>query len=136
MSRTKDDKNAFHGCCQASSNTTPENSISEDSIDDITANNNTMFHTHQLENGKPMAASEANGLCFGNMDKNFPRRPAIDVEFQSIRYTVGKFSFRDRKFGESADFTLPEIIRMNNYCSSPAPSLLTLTKLTFNNPND
>lgn len=101
MSKTKDEKNTFTGCCQSSSSTTPENSISEDSIEDANAvNNNTMFHSHHIDNDKSMATEQMDGLCFGNMDRNFPKRPAVDVEFQNIRYTVGKFSFRNRKFGE------------------------------------
>lgn len=99
MSRTKDEKNAFSGCCPPMSNTTPENSISEDSIeesDNHPANNNTMFHTP--DNGKPLLAERMDG----SLEHNFPKRLAVDVEFQNIRYTVGKFSFRNRKFGELA----------------------------------
>lgn len=101
MSKVKEDKSTFAGCCQTSPNTTPENSISEDSIelDDTAANNNTMFHTHQFEDTKSGGIDSSN-LCFGNMDKNFPKRKLIDVEFQNIKYSVGKFSFRERKFGK------------------------------------
>lgn len=33
-------------------------------------------------------------------DYSFPRRIPIDIEFQDIKYTVGKFSFSQRKYGK------------------------------------
>lgn len=37
----------------------------------------------------------------------FPRRIPVDVEFQDIRYTVGKFSFSKRQYGKKDDFNFP-----------------------------
>lgn len=146
MSKVRDDKTVtntttpFSGCCQTTSvHTTPENSISEDSIeefDDGAANNNTMFHTHQFDDtnggggigGRDANIDATNNLCFGTMDKNFPRRKTVDVEFQNIKYNVRKFSFRQRKFGKSHLFV--NILFINkNVCYRLMTRILLATNI-------
>lgn len=100
--KTRDDKpstSKFGGCCQASAAITPENSITEYSgEDDELANNNSLFHLPGTN-----ARSVEKFAIVNGMDANdfaFPKRPKVDVEFQNLRYTVSKFSFHERKFGE------------------------------------
>lgn len=81
----------FVACCQ-SSTITPDNSIIEESNEEL-SNNNTMFHVP--ETGAEKVASIAD-----TMDFSFPKRPKVDIEFQNVKYTVGKFSLRHRKFGK------------------------------------
>ena len=98
MSYKPSDEKYQLSCCQSSAVTTPEDSIAEDSIgeNDSTGNNNTMFHTLEIDD-----IPIKKGLLFNDSAYGFPKRMAVDVEFQNIKYTVGKFSFRSRKFGKS-----------------------------------
>lgn len=86
----------FVACCQPST-ITPDNSIVEESSEEL-SNNNTMFH--MPETGK---LAENNGKIASiadTMDFSFPKRPKVDIEFQNVKYTIGKFSLRRRKFGK------------------------------------
>lgn len=98
--KTKDDKpstSKFGGCCPSSEAISPDNSITEYSAeDDELANNNTLFH---VNDAKVLAAKKA-AIVKEEVEFNFPKRPKVDVEFQNLRYTVNKFSFHERKFGE------------------------------------
>lgn len=100
--KPKEDKpstSKFGVCCQASSAISPDNSITEYSAeDDELANNNTLFHTPETDNLALEKIAIVKGI---NADEfSFPKRPKVDVEFQNLRYTVSKFSFSERKFGE------------------------------------
>lgn len=94
--KTKEEKpstSKFGGCCPSSAAITPDNSITEYSAeDDELANNNTLFHLPETNDDalEKIAVAEF----------TFPKRPKVDVEFQNLRYTVSKFSFNERKFGE------------------------------------
>lgn len=95
------------GCCQSSS-TTPENSIIDYIEEDLEApNNNTLFHaTDAMENvnGEKMALAETAVDIIAkkkaSIDFTFPKRPKVDIEFQNVKYTVKKFSLKNRAFGE------------------------------------
>lgn len=100
--KTKEEKastSKFGSCCPSSAAITPDNSITEYSAeDDELANNNTMFYTP--ETNDIVVEKKANVNSIDAADFTFPKRPKVDVEFQSLRYTVNKFSFHERKFGE------------------------------------
>lgn len=90
----------FVACCQPST-ITPDNSIVEESIEEI-SNNNTMFHmpeTDKLDNIEKIPS------IADTMDFSFPKRPKVDIEFQNVKYAVGKFSLRRRKFGKHFHYT-------------------------------
>lgn len=100
--KTKEDKpntSKFGGCCPSAEAITPDNSITEYSgEDDELANNNTLFHTSEINDlttEKMAIVKGADATKF-----TFPKRPKVDVEFQNLRYTVSKFSFNERKFGK------------------------------------
>lgn len=96
------------GCCQSSS-TTPENSIVDYIEEDLEApNNNTLFHASDAMeniNGERMASSTDQPIDIiakkkASIDFTFPKRPKVDIEFQNVKYTVKKFSFKNRQFGK------------------------------------
>lgn len=37
---------------------------------------------------------------YDSFDVSFPKRPEINIEFEKIKYTVRKFNFAEKKFGE------------------------------------
>lgn len=104
--KQKDDKpttSSLVACCQ-SSNTTPENSIVECIEEDLEApNNNTLFHI-TTDDTQNMNATDVTIEVLGkkkiSSDFAFPKRPKVDIDFQNIRYTVKKFSFQQKQFGE------------------------------------
>lgn len=100
--KTKEDKpstSKFGGCCQSSAAITPDNSITEYSPeDDELANNNTLFHMPATNDIAAEKMAIVKGL--DETEFSFPKRPKVDMEFQNLRYTVSKFSFNERKFGE------------------------------------
>lgn len=89
-------------CCQ-STTTTPDNSIVDYIEEDIEApNNNTLYHASDdtIKNlqdhiGKEIVEHQK------AIDFKFPKRPKIDIEFQDVKYTVKKFSFKNHQIGES-----------------------------------
>lgn len=85
MTLSKEDKSQSFGCCKAETISSVENSVTDvETIENCTGNNNSMFHSTHLEKN----------------EYSFPRRIPVDVEFQDIKYTVGKFSFSKRKYGK------------------------------------
>lgn len=105
--KTKDEKpstSSIVGCCQSSA-TTPENSIVDYIEEDIEAsNNNTLFHAPDAS-GSGAGAGENVALDIlakkrASIDFTFPKRPKVDIEFQQIKYTVKKFSFKHKQFGK------------------------------------
>lgn len=81
----------FVACCQSSS-ITPDNSIVEETSEEL-PNNNTLFHMPEAEK-----LTGKTDKLIDPMDFSFPKRPKVDVEFQNIKYAVGSFSLRQRKF--------------------------------------
>lgn len=116
---TRDEKpstssSSIVGCCQSSS-TTPENSIVDYIEEDLEApNNNTLFHAAADNvNGEKMTSATATIKTLttsvavdisakkkASIDFTFPKRPKVDIEFQNVKYTVKKFSFKNRQFGK------------------------------------
>lgn len=109
---TRDEKpsTSIVGCCQSSS-TTPENSIVDYIEEDLESpNNNTLFHATDVMdnvNGEKLALAETTKAAVdiiakkkASIDFTFPKRPKVDIEFQNVKYTVKKFSLKNRAFGE------------------------------------
>lgn len=97
-------------CCQ-SSNTTPENSIADYCIEEDAEapNNNTLFHvTATDDDGNAIEVTHDTNVTVdtitkqrrSSVDFKFPKRPKVDIEFQNIKYTVKRFSFKERQFGK------------------------------------
>lgn len=90
------------GCCQTSS-TTPENSIVDYIEADFEApNNQTLCHASDIienVNGEKIAVDSI-AKKNASIDFTFPKRPKIDIEFQDVKYTVKRFSFKQREFGK------------------------------------
>lgn len=86
------------GCCQAAVGLTPENSILDESAENELGNNNNMFHLAVPSEIDQLKAPLANE--FEVSELTFSKRPKVDVEFQNVKYTVNRFSFQQRKFGE------------------------------------
>lgn len=88
-------------CCQNGSNS--ENaSISNDSesveMDYTQGNNNTMCH---LNNENTSGYS-------------FPKRDAVDIKFNDVKYAVKQFSFYKRKYGECLLYNFLNIMLKEN----------------------
>lgn len=89
-------------CCQ-STTTTPENSIVDYIEEDIgTPNNHTLYHASEdtIKNLQVHIGKEIVGKQKA-IDFMFPKRPKIDIEFQNVKYTVKKYSLKNRHIGES-----------------------------------
>lgn len=67
--------------------------IEEESPESVTVNNN------NITNNKYSALAPIHERKRSSVFA-FPRRIPVDVEFQDIKYTVGKFSFSKRKYGK------------------------------------
>jgi hypothetical protein len=74
-------------CCQS------KDSIENSSIDEIQSVGDDIL---QIDNNN--IVYNVNG-CDTN-DNIFPKRESVDIEFSQLTYTVKKFSFSKRKFGE------------------------------------
>lgn len=73
------------GCCSGTDDISVENSMSDGDtveIDDCSPTVN-----------KKNFVDQQDGV-------DFPKRLSMDLKFQDIKYTVGKFSFRNRKYGK------------------------------------
>lgn len=79
------------GCCSGTDDISVENSISDMDIVEIDR------HSPTVNIQKFVMQQEA---------VDFPKRMSMDVQFQDLKYTVGKFSFRNRKYGK--------FMKMNN----------------------
>lgn len=76
------------GCCSGTDNISVENSVSDDvDIEECRPTVNIKEFVHQN-------------------DVDFPKRMSMDVQFQDIKYTVGKFSFRNRKYGKAIEVSM------------------------------
>lgn len=58
-------------------------------------------------NGEKLALAETTKAAVdiiakkkASIDFTFPKRPKVDIEFQNVKYTVKKFSLKNRAFGE------------------------------------
>lgn len=73
------------GCCSGTDDISVDNSMSD-------------VDTAEIGECKPVV----NVKQFVNQenDIDFPNRMSMDLQFQDIKYTVGKFSFRNRKYGK------------------------------------
>lgn len=74
-------------CCSTTDDISVENSVTDADIMEVeecppSINIKNLVNGHQNEIG-------------------FPKRLLMDIQFQDIKYTVGKFSFRNRKYGKS-----------------------------------
>lgn len=75
-------------CCQMEAHSSSlENSITDADDDDDNVPAETVVAIN-------------NNIQLDKCEYNFPRRIPIDIEFQDIKYTVGKFSFSQRKYGK------------------------------------
>lgn len=101
--KIKDDKpstSSIVGCCQ-SSTTTPENSIVDYIGDEIEiSNNNNLFHASNATKSAENVALDAFTKKRTSIEFTFPKRPKVDIEFQTVKYTVKRFSFKQKRFGE------------------------------------
>lgn len=75
------------GCCRSTDDISVENSVTDPDIIEIE-------ECHPTINIKNIVHAPLD-------EADFPKRLAMDVEFQDIKYTVGKFSFRNRKYGKT-----------------------------------
>lgn len=87
MASKCDEKSKGFGCCTSGS--------TENSITDIESADNYRFGNNN--NDTIMFKAE-------KLNGSFPKRQPVDVEFQDIKYTVGKFSFTHRKYGKNLPF--------------------------------
>lgn len=66
------------GCCSeiASSSSSSSEDVKE------SGNNNTLYHNQM------------------DMDSPFPKRDSVNISFRNLKYTVNKFNFSKKRFGE------------------------------------
>lgn len=75
---------AIHRCCSEVASTSGSdedvNAVLNDTVNG--GNNNTQYHT-QMDTESP-----------------FPKRESVNISFRNLKYTVNKFNFSKRQFGE------------------------------------
>lgn len=79
------------GCCSGTDDISVENSVSDVDIVEIDECSPTV---------------NIKKFVYEPDDVDFPKRISMDVQFQDIKYTVGKFSFRNRKYGKATAILL------------------------------
>lgn len=90
-------------CCQ-STTTTPDNSIVDYIEEDIEAPNNNILY-HASDDTIKNLQDHIGKKIVGNqkaIEFKFPKRPKINIEFQDVKYSVRRFSFKNRHIGEYA----------------------------------
>ncbi len=86
------------GCCSATDDISVENSVSDEDI---------------VEIDKCIPSIKVKKFITQQDDVNFPKRMSMDLQFQDIKYTVGKFSFRNRRYGECKNFNLHFVLELS-----------------------
>lgn len=85
MKTDKDTSQRF-GCCSG--------------VDDISVENSSMTCIDNTEGDECIPVTKVK-LIADQPDFMFPSRVPTDLQFRDIKYTVGNFSFRNRKYGKS-----------------------------------
>lgn len=107
MTQTDSTCTTAFGCCIANDDKSVSvcNSETEDAATAVAAASTAATTTVNVDF---VAGNNNNSLCINNayeaMPPNrqvfsFPRRTAVDLEFQNVRYTVGCLSLTQRKYG-------------------------------------
>lgn len=78
-------QSAIHCCTEVPSTSSSNEDVQVYSNDtmDGGGNNNTQYHTEMA------------------VESPFPKRQSVNLSFRNLKYTVNKFNFSKRKFGES-----------------------------------
>lgn len=83
--KTDKESNQHFGCCSG--------------VDDISVENSSMTCVDSTEVDECITDTKVK-VFPDKPDFIFPSRVAMNLQFQDIKYTVGKFSFRNRKYGK------------------------------------
>lgn len=86
--KTDRDTSQHFGCCSGA--------------DDISVENTSLISVDTTEVNECIPDANVK-LCVDQSLHDgieFPNRVSMDLQFQDIKYTVGKFSFRNRKYGK------------------------------------
>lgn len=79
------------GCCSGTDDISVENSVSDIDMVEIDERSTT-------QNMKEIVIQQD--------AVDFPKRRSMDVQFQDVKYTVGKFSFRNRRYGKNIEIEM------------------------------